>query len=265
MAGVMRTASLSVAIVTLAAIGLAGQFEWRAQQYAITSNAIYLAEVLPPGVTVSAPDPTVMADGRRRLADLVEATIFDVIAKSDFTAAQVSEALRELQGDLGLSKMYPRRSNVPFADLAAVQGARSLVVAFGILSGGPVVPNVDAHIRFYAGVANQWSYHGDVGASFGKRAFSIVRIRSGLPTEVWYVVSGAVLGATGQHLKVTVYGFDGLNVREVWDIDRLEGGSVRVGEDSLTVNYLDSSLGPFIIPREVTEIYYITSAGLIRR
>jgi hypothetical protein len=102
-----------------------------------------------------------------------------------------------------------------------------------------------------------------MGAEFAGTAFSMSAISSKAPNELWYLVWGKMIGDTGARVKIRLYGFDGQQVRTIWQRDDLRGGSLTVSPDEIKLDHFESpNEGSSAAPRHLRETLRPGQTGL---
>lgn len=201
--------------------------------------------------------------GRKRLRDIVTATIQNAVTADGATSESVLRAISDVQ----IEQWWvppPGEPGLPFVHTSTAQGIPAMAAAFAVYSGGFGIPEVSAHLQFYSKLGGRWGLVAEAGEGFKDRIFAVAPLRSPVEGQVWYLAWGMVIGDTGARLKVKLYAFDGFSMRTVWSRDALRGGSVRVERDgSVTLTHIEPPPnGQLVPPMEVIQRLRPTSKGL---
>jgi len=195
------------------------------------------------------------------LHDLVQISI-ETALKDNPTSDSIESMLRNLQGEVSLNSIYPEWSNIPFADVANINGTQVLASAFAVLSGGIGIPEIRPYVQFYSKASGTWMLVAEVGTEFAGTAFSMNAVRSAVPGELWYLVWGRAIGDTGARLKMSLYALDGRQTRTVWQRENIRGGTVEVSHDEITLDYFEPMADGIAPPRHLRETLRPGQTGL---
>lgn len=204
-----------------------------------------------------------------QLHDMVTATIRLALSSPNASSTSVQKAMLDLQGQFALSVAYgtmPFGSNVPFADISSINGTPVSLAAFAIERGGGALPDVRAYLEFYTDIGGAWKLQTELGSDFNGTAFAVARIDSGIPSEVRYLVWGRVIGNPSGWSKATLYSFDGISARAVWENDDLDTLKVSVAGDRVTLDHyleLRNASGERVPvpPKHVVEVWRSVPSG----
>jgi hypothetical protein len=253
----MRLLVLSIAL-TSSFVTAWGQSPAAAHQYRDLSRQIFCCLGTDPNTSPFPPAQKVER-AVAQMRELMDQTIMQDVTREEASSSSIARAMAQLQGD----ELNQYWEQPPFADLSNLNGTRTLVTAFAILSGGVAIPNVYPYIQFYSRATGAWEMHAGIGGDFWGTAFSISPIKSPVPSELWYLVWGKTVGDTGARLRLRLYGFDGFSVRTISRRDDLEGGTVKLSGDRVILEYNEPA--PYGGPgsdKLITEILRPTANGL---
>lgn len=255
----MRSTYFVVAVILVTAGSGHGQNASARQRYQSVSEEMKAIERDPRSEQVRSAK---IEEATVELRDMVNAAIVSSLSQPDVSSASIQRALIELQGEHSLAA-FLSETRIPFADVAGLYGAPTLVAAFAVMRGNEGIPDLRAYLHFYSRVTGVWELRSEKGPEFDGRAFSVSSIHSPISNEVWYLAWGRVIGDTGARLRIRLFGFDGWTVWTVWERDDLRGGGVKViSPDEIRLEYYEfPPPGVLTPPREVVEILHPTAAG----
>jgi hypothetical protein len=252
-----------LAILSLLTSGLAtawAQSPEAVQRYRDLRRQIFCCLDTDPK-TFSFPPKHEIEEAVTEMHGLVNQTILQHLTREGSSSASISAAMAALQGD-ALNRYWEKP---PFADLSNLNGTRTLVTAFVVLSGGEGIPDVRAYIQFYSRATGVWKMHAEVGDDFRGTDLFAAPIESPIPSEIWYLAWGKTIGDTGARLKLRLYGFDGSSVRAISRRDDLQAGTVKLSKGLVVLEYSEPAPYGRAAPEgRITEVLRPTANGLER-
>ena len=101
------------------------------------------------------------------------------------------------------------------------------------------------------------------GQEFQGHELRLIQLRSFEPTEVRFLASGKVVGATRSNISVVVYRFDGKDITVLWARYHVAQGKVSLRGGQVLLEYLDVERSEKRTPPYfVVEAYEQTKEGL---
>ena len=200
-----------------------------------------------------------------QLRSMVTDEIAATLGRSD-DGAEVRKAISDVQGEFALTSWGPDTTNVPFVDRFQILGQPGMAVAFAVLRGGSGIPDTLPVLQFYTKESGEWTLRAETDADFHGCTFMISSLESPVTGQSWWLSWGQTIGDTGARRKVRLYGFDGKELKTVWQRDELSAGTIAVGKDhkTVTIEYYRKEGTPERPrpPVRVHEEWYVTLKGL---
>jgi hypothetical protein len=173
-------------------------------------------------------------------------------------------------------------TNTPQVFLTTPGAVPLAVTSMLILRGGVGIPNTLALVQCFARVRGSWTLVSNGNEQgFDTHTFYINELRSPIPNESWYLLSGRMIGAGGFRMEVVACGAK--QMRTIWKRDGILWGEIEVADQStVSLTYLKQEdprtaeangdkLGPEMIiqddsadpaPKRFSETLRVTSNGL---
>lgn len=239
-------------------------------EYAALNARISFRGTAEEEKTFKLPSPDVMDGITSRLHDMVTSTIQQALSEPNASSSSVQKAMLDLQGEYALSwhSPYvhgrPGDPNVPFADLRSLDGTPVALATFAVMGDGADL----AYLQFYANLGGVWKLQSELGSEFNGTRFSVAPVDSAMPNEVRYVVWGSVYGSPDGLAKVSVYSFNGLSARAIWERSELTYLKVTVSGDQVTLDHdvvvrRASGAKLPVPPKHLTEVMRSTPSGIL--
>ncbi len=132
------------------------------------------------------------------------------------------------------------RTNTPSVFVEGKNGNAPLALtAMLLMRGGSAIPQTRALVQCFANKDGHWAQvpsARDAEAYDGYTLF-VHSLRSPVQDEVWYLLSGRVIGSSGGFFRLEVISCSKSRLKTVWTRDNIFHGQVEVESDAVTLRY----------------------------
>ena len=148
----------------------------------------------------------------------------------------------------------PEYGDLPFARVADLRAARSLIVAYTIVRG----PHHDsATIRGYRSDLDRFELVATTGDDFDGYNMFKTELASPLRGEFWLLAWGQASTFNGKKVRLRVYAFDGQSFRTVWEPEDMFNATLRITKSGFAIDHE-------VRPDEIHDEYLLTPDGPIK-
>jgi hypothetical protein len=193
-----------------------------------------------------------------KLRGMVTERIESLLSTPNPIGTTIADSIRHLQSTSLETWGASEFTNTPFAEVFVLNRRQNLAVAYTILRGGVAIPDSEPYLDFYTENGGKWELKGTAATDLQSSSLFVRRLAGPFPEQSWYLVWGNRLGESGSRLNMRLYGFDGNSVRTIWQRDDLEGGTVEVTDNSVTLEYFKK----YHDAESVHEVLYVMPDGL---
>lgn len=139
------------------------------------------------------------------------------------------------------------------------------------MRGSMGIPDTKPLLQCFAKQNDKWLFVGAAGDDYRGETFFVYPLRSPIEGQVWFLLTGKVIGGTGSLVNLEVATCDGKQMEVKWRKGGFAGATVDVDSGTVVIHYYKRPKGgatwQFIEDQDgdakvFTDIYHVTPKGL---